>query len=81
MQVELMDENGAVIASEQTVTENISMQGATLFTTLEIPVGRFIRLRSEQYRVTAFAAIRSRTTGADGVPRIHVEFVDRQWPL
>ncbi|HSD46693.1 MAG TPA: PilZ domain-containing protein [Pyrinomonadaceae bacterium] len=81
MQVELMDENGAVIASEQTVTENISLQGASLFTTLEIPVGRFIRITSAQYRVTVFAAIRSRSKGADGVPRIHVEFVDRQWPL
>jgi hypothetical protein len=27
------------------------------------------------------AAIRSRTTGADGVPRIHVEFIDKEWPL
>ncbi len=81
MRVELLDENEAVIASEQTVTENISNDGATLFTTLDIPVGRFVRLTSDQYRVTAFAAIRSRTTGADGVPRIHVEFVDRQWPL
>lgn len=81
MRVELVDVNGAVVESEQTVTENISVQGASLFTTLNIPVGRFIRVTSEQYRVTAFAAIRSRTTGADGVPRIHVEFVDRQWPL
>ena len=81
MRVELVDVNGAIVESEQTVTENISVQGASLFTTLNIAVGRFIRLTSEQYRVTAFAAIRSRTTGADGVPRIHVEFVDRQWPL
>jgi hypothetical protein len=81
MRVELVDVNGAVVASEQTVTENISSEGATLFTTLDLAVGRFIRLTSDQYRVSAFAAIRSRTTGADGVPRIHVEFVDRQWPL
>ena len=81
MRVELVDGNGAVVKSEQTVTENISVQGASLFTTLDIPVGRFIRVTSDQYRVSAFAAIRSRTTGADGVPRIHVEFVDRQWPL
>jgi hypothetical protein len=81
MRVELVDVNGAVVASEQTVTENISSEGATLFTTLDLAVGRLIRLTSDQYRVSAFAAIRSRTTGADGVPRIHVEFVDRQWPL
>ena len=81
MRIEVIDENGKMIEDEQTVTENISRQGATLFTTLEIPLGRFIRLTSEQYRITAHAAIRSRTTGADGVPRIHVEFIDKEWPL
>ena len=81
MRIEVVDENGHVIDREQTVTENISSNGATLFTTLEIPLGRFIRLTSEQYRITAHAAIRSRTTGADGVPRIHVEFIDKEWPL
>ena len=81
MRVEVVDPGGALNQTEHTVTENISAQGATLFTTLDIPVGRFIRLTSEQYRVTAYAAVRSRSTGSDGVPRIHVEFVDRQWPL
>lgn len=81
MKVEIMGEGGKIIESEQTVTENISNGGATLFTTLEVPPGRFIRLTSQQYGVTAHAAIRSRGTGADGVPRIHVEFIDREWPL
>jgi hypothetical protein len=81
MQIEIINENGDVIEREQTVTENISTKGATLFTTLEIPHGRFVRLTSEQYKITTHAAIRSRTTGADGVPRIHVEFIDREWPL
>src|SRR6185503_1865912 len=81
MRLELIDPSGEVTDSEHTVTENISAGGATIFTTLQIPEGRFIRLTSEQYRVTAHAAIRSRSTGADGVPRIHVEFIDREWPL
>ena len=81
MRIEVIDENGKMIEDEQTVTENISTQGATLFTTLEIPLGRFIRVTSEQYKITAHAAIRSRTTGTDGVPRIHVEFIDKEWPL
>jgi len=80
MLLELVDSNG-VVRSEQTVTENISQAGATLFTTLNIPVGRFVQLTSEQYHITVYAAIRSRTTGADGVGRIHVEFIDKQWPL
>jgi len=81
MCVEELDLDGAISHSEHTVTENISPQGATLFTTLEIPMGRFIRLTSEQYGVTAHAAIRSRSIGADGIPRIYIEFIDRQWPL
>ena len=81
MRVEILDASGNVIQSEHTVTENISPKGATLFTTLEIPLGRFIRVTSDQHGITAHAAIRSRSTGADGVPRIHVEFVDREWPL
>ena len=81
MRLETVGETGEVTESEHTVTENISGKGATLFTTLELPVGRFVRLTSEQYRITAYAAIRSRSTGVDGVPRIHVEFIDREWPL
>jgi hypothetical protein len=81
MRIEIVDPSGEVIETEHTVTENISTKGATLFTTLEIPPGRFVRLTSEQYRITAHAAIRARNTGADGVPRIHVEFIDKEWPL
>jgi len=79
--VELMDLNGEVVMSEHTVTEDISTKGATIFTTLQIPQGRFIRLTSEQHGITTHAAIRSRSTGDDGVPRSHVEFIDREWPL
>jgi hypothetical protein len=81
MRVEALNVSGEVIESEDTVTEHISGKGATLFTTLKIPAGRFIRLTSQQQGVTAHAAIRSRSTGADGVPRIHVEFIDKEWPL
>jgi len=81
MRLDLVDIDGVVTDTEQTVTENISARGATIFTTLQIPQGRFIRLTSEQHGITAHAAIRSRSTGADGVPRIHVEFIDREWPL
>jgi hypothetical protein len=81
MRVEIVDVNGEIVESEHTVTEDISSKGATLFTMLQAPPGRFIRLTSEQQGVTAHAAIRSRSIGADGIPRIHVEFIDKEWPL
>lgn len=81
MFLELMNEKGEVSNSESTVTENISRRGATVFTTLEIPIGRFVRLTSQQYKLTVHAAVRARSTGADGIPRIHMEFIDKEWPL
>jgi hypothetical protein len=81
MRVELLDENGGVVETEQTVSESISRRGATLFTTLDLEQGRFIRLTSGQNRVTVHAAVRSRHVGPDGIARIHVEFIDQEWPL
>ncbi|MEP6921378.1 MAG: hypothetical protein ABI967_09660 [bacterium] len=81
MLLEIIDEQGGVVSSESTVSENISLQGATIFTTLTVPVGRFVRLTSQQFKITIYAAVRARSTGADGIPRIHVEFIDREWPL
>jgi hypothetical protein len=79
--VEVIDQKGEISMSENTVTENISRRGASVFTTLEIEGGRFVRLTSEQYGVSLLAAVRGRRPGPDGVPRLHLEFVDREWPL
>jgi len=79
--LETLDENSVVAQSENTVTENISVRGAMLFTSLDISKGRFVRLTSQQYNLTLFATVRSCAKGADGIGRIHLEFIDREWPL
>lgn len=79
--LETLDEKGVVLQSENTVTESISTKDATLFTSLSIAEGRFVRLNSQQYNLTVFAAVRSSGKGADGIGRIHVEFIDSEWPL
>lgn len=79
--LETLDENNVVAQTENTVTENISVRGAMLFTDLNISKGRFVRLTSQQYNLTLFAAVRECAKGADGVGRIHLEFIDREWPL
>ena len=81
MQIQVIDEKGAIGQTEQTVAENISRRGASLFTTLQLPIGRFIRLTSAQYGISVIGAVRARSTGVDGIPRIHVEFIDKEWPL
>ena len=79
--VEVFDEGGSVCASEQTVTENISRRGASVWTTLRVDRGRFVRLTSVDTGLAVLAAVRATRTGPDGIPRLHLEFIDRQWPL
>ncbi len=81
MLIETHNESGQVEHSEHTVTENISEKGAAIYTTLALPVGRFIRLSSEQFKISVYAAVRGSSLGPTGVTRIHVEFIDRDWPL
>ncbi|HEY6233412.1 MAG TPA: PilZ domain-containing protein [Pyrinomonadaceae bacterium] len=81
MLLETLNEKGEVDFREQTVTENISQKGAAIYTSLSLSVGRFIRLSSEQYKTSVYAAVRGSSMGPAGVPRIHVEFIDREWPL
>lgn len=79
--VEALDETGRVSESETTVTENISRRGAAVFTALNVVRGRFVRVTSAQYKISVIAAVRARRTGENGIPRLHLEFVDKQWPL
>jgi len=81
LKLETLDDNGNTLKSETTVTEDISKQGARIYTTLDPQVGRFIRLISSQYNLTVFAAVRGVSKGEDGIKRIHVEFIGSEWPL
>ena len=70
-----------LINSEHTVTENISRGGAAIFTALDLQPGTFLKVTSHQYNASALAVIRGRRAGADGITRLHLEFVGSEWPL
>lgn len=78
---EMIDAEGRVIASETTVTENLSVGGAAILSTLKLEVGDFLRVTSDQYQTTIISVVRGRRVGADGIPRFHIEFIDRFFPL
>jgi hypothetical protein len=63
------------------VTENLSRRAATVFTNSAIETGRFVRVTSAEQQVSLLAAVRSRSTGADGRIRLSVEFISGAWPL
>ncbi len=79
--LELMDANGVVSASESTVTENISVGGAAVFTQFNVEPGTFFRVTSERHNVKIISVVRARRLGPDGMTRLHLEFIDRLFPL
>ncbi|MGQ0542784.1 MAG: PilZ domain-containing protein [Blastocatellia bacterium] len=79
--LECLDENGDVAASEVSVTENVSLGGAAVFTSFNVDIGSFLRVRSERHDVTIISIVRGKHVGPDGIVRLHLEFVDNFFPL
>ncbi len=79
--LECVDETGTVLDSETTVTENISLGGAAVFTTMKIEAGGFMRVTSELHDITILSVVRGMRVGSDGIVRLHLEFIDKLFPL
>jgi hypothetical protein len=79
--LERVDEAGNVLESESTVTENLSLGGAAIFTTLKAQKGDFLRVTSDRFNITILSVVRGFRVGPDNIPRLHVEFIDRFFPL
>ena len=79
--IELLDANGDVAASEVSVSENLSLGGASVFTSFNVGVGTFLRVTSERNDLTIISIVRGRHIGDDGIIRLHLEFIDRHFPL
>lgn len=74
-------EGAKLVKNERTVTENISRRGASVFTAMEVVPGTFVKVTSATYNTTVLAVVRARRLGADGMTRLHLEFLGREWPL
>ncbi len=81
LKLERLDEAGNVTESEATVTENISLGGAAVFTTLKAEAGTFLWVTSERFNITILSIVRGSGVGENGVSRLHLEFVDHLFPL
>ncbi|MBP9663781.1 MAG: PilZ domain-containing protein [Pyrinomonadaceae bacterium] len=79
--IEQVDEAGNVLLSETTVTENISLGGAAVFTTLNAEAGTFLRVLSPRHNIEILSVVRGSRVGPDGITRLHLEFIDRFYPL
>lgn len=78
---EVLDEQGEVVARELSITENVSRRGAALRTTLDLRPYTRVRLTCAQLNFTVNSVVRACAVGPDQIARMHVEFIDGQWPL
>jgi hypothetical protein len=81
VQLDLLGDDGQVLGSEVTVTENISRRGAACYTTLLPSQGSRVRLTSPATEFSTTAVVRRCRTGTDNIPRVHLEFLGDGWPL
>ncbi|CAN5301090.1 hypothetical protein BH20ACI2_BH20ACI2_16790 [soil metagenome] len=81
LRLEKVDEAGNIFETESTVTENISLGGASVFTTMSAEAGSFVRVISDRFNVSILSVVRGSRAGVDGITRLHLEFIDRYFPL
>ena len=79
--IESLDENGDVAESEVTVTENLSLGGAAVFSSFKVAAGTFLRVKSERHGISIISIVRGSSVGQDGIARLHLEFIDNFFPL
>ena len=81
LKLEVLDPEGNISQTETTVTENISLGGAAVFTSLTVEPGSFVRIASERHNIKIISVVRGKRTGPDGLTRLHLEFIDHFFPL
>ncbi len=79
--ISVLDADQKPSQGEATVTENISESGASVITSLNAFVGDRIQIQNKQHNFTSLAVVRNRKLGADDRPRLHVEFIDAEFPV
>ena len=79
--VGVVDSKGEITSSEATVMENVSLGGAAIFSSLNVDVGSTLHVTNDHYNANLTATVKQKRTGEDGIPRLHIEFTNGQFPL
>ncbi|MEK6320292.1 MAG: PilZ domain-containing protein [Acidobacteriota bacterium] len=79
--IEYFDESMQSIRREQATTENVSRSGLRISGTAAPPEFDVIMVTCPRLKFEGLAALRSRYRGKDGVERLCVQLVDKEWPF
>ena len=73
------DEN--IISDKSAATENISLSGAAVFSTLKVDVGDSVKFNCRKHDFSALSIVRNRKTSEYELPKLHLEFIDAEFPM
>lgn len=77
----LLDSKRDTVNGERTTTENISKNGAAVFSTLHVNVGDRVKFICEKYDFSGLAVVCNKQIGKDGRDRLHLQFVENSFPV
>lgn len=75
------DENGKLILDEKAKTENVSLSGAAVFSDLAVNTGDSVNIDYIAYDFSAKAIVRNRQEADGEPPKLHLEFIDADFPV
>jgi hypothetical protein len=79
--LQIFDTGEKVVAEEKTVTEDISLRGASLYSELDLSIGGCLRFNCEAHNFSALAVVRNQQQMDNGVRRLHLEFITDEFPI
>lgn len=77
----LVDANRDSLKGEKTTTENISRNGAAVFSTLDVGVGDRVKFICEKFDFSGLAVVCNHQMANDGRQRLHLQFVENSFPV
>jgi hypothetical protein len=80
VRIEYFDESMHSISREEARTENVSRTGLRISGTAAPPEFDLVMVSCPRLKFEAMAALRNRYLGKDGLERICVQLIDKEWP-
>ena len=77
----LIDTKDGSRGGERTITENVSRNGAAVFSNLTVGIGDRVKFISEKYDFSGLAIVCNVQICEDGRKRLHLRFIENKFPV
>ena len=79
--LELLDAEDEDLSREKTITENISVCGAAVYSNLNLKIDDCVLFASKAHDFSALAVVRYIQNETDDRPKVHLEFINAKFPV